>query len=384
MSTKTVHRFDYAEMRTPVVTDDGYLKADAYVTRTGIFEYVMPDGSIRKEFRPESEVFSQESLDSLKEIPLTNDHPWEFVNSNNAKEYTVGLTNDKSERDGDFVKLGITVFDKNAVHDVMVMKKVEMSCGYSCEVYDESGTYNGQAYDAVQKNIQYNHVAIVDKGRAGPDVKIKADSAYMRTLGVLVDSKGDESSQEASKNDGEFEMKYKIRLDSEEFEVDNELVAHKVQAKFDSIKSDFEKIKKSNSELEAKKDAAEAELKKCKDEMPKREDMISEAKARLALEGFATEVLGEVDKMDSLSDVELKKMIVKDRQPDINIDEKADEYVNAMFDIVKNQFSKNKTDNEEVTKAFECTVNNENRADSIQDVWLKNNEKLFNKERKSA
>src|SRR5690606_2300087 len=37
-------------------------------------------------------------------------------------------------------------------------------------------TANGEAYDAVQKNIRANHVAIVQRGRAGSEVRIGDDA----------------------------------------------------------------------------------------------------------------------------------------------------------------------------------------------------------------
>jgi len=387
MSKKTVQRFDFAEMREPVVTAEGYLKADAYVTRSGIFEYQMYDGTIRREFRPEEEVFLQESLDTLKEIPVTNDHPWDFVNSENSKDYSVGMTNDSVVRDGDFVALGLTVLQKNAVHDIVVMKKQEMSCGYTCEVWDQKGVWNGQEYDAVQKNIRYNHVAIVDQGRAGPDVKIKIDSAFMvvkKDGGSFGDSKKDES-QKVAKNKGkESKMTVKFKIDSKEFEVSDEATANEITSKIDSQKQEIEALKKSNSELEAKKDALLADVEKAKAEAPKREDVMAEAKARIELEGFAKNVLGDEAKLDS-TDIELKTQIVKSQKPNVSLEGKSDDYVAAMFDIAKEEFAASKEDKSNVQAAFKDKAENaSNKEDSIHDVYQKNNVLNKNFTKKSA
>ena len=51
--------------------------------------------------------------------------------------------------------------------------KVELSGGYACDLAIEDGTTPaGEAYQAVQRNIRGNHVALVDHARAGPDARI--------------------------------------------------------------------------------------------------------------------------------------------------------------------------------------------------------------------
>lgn len=50
--------------------------------------------------------------------------------------------------------------------------KRELSAGYRC-IYDmTAGVWNGQSYDAVQRKIRGNHLALVKEGRMGPDVAV--------------------------------------------------------------------------------------------------------------------------------------------------------------------------------------------------------------------
>ena len=55
-------------------TSEGFLRFfDVKLTRSGVFDYRKSDGSISKEFRCDSEVFSHESLASLKNgLPIVN------------------------------------------------------------------------------------------------------------------------------------------------------------------------------------------------------------------------------------------------------------------------------------------------------------------------
>lgn len=48
----------------------------------------------------------------------------------------------------------------------------EVSCGYRC-VYDfTSGVYKGVRYDAIQRVLRGNHVALVKRGRCGPQIAV--------------------------------------------------------------------------------------------------------------------------------------------------------------------------------------------------------------------
>ena len=51
----------------------------------------------------------------------------------------------------------------------------ELSAGYAYDADMTSGTWNGQQYDGIMRNIHGNHVAIVERGRIGSDAII-ADS----------------------------------------------------------------------------------------------------------------------------------------------------------------------------------------------------------------
>lgn len=169
-------RTDVINLDSIQKTDEGFLISDARVTRAGVFQYKNDDGSDRFEFRSPDEVFKGVSLDTLKRKPITNNHPARgFVIPENAKTLSVGFTGENIKRDGNFVRIPVTVTDGTAITDIEAGKR-ELSCGYHCDVEPCSGEFEGQKYTHVQRNIRYNHVAIVNKGRAGSDVRIDLDS----------------------------------------------------------------------------------------------------------------------------------------------------------------------------------------------------------------
>lgn len=172
---KKVFRIDQGELKSPKITSQGYLKADAFATRSGIFPYLLKDGSIRRELRPPEEVFRLDSLETMKSVAITNDHPPIQLDADNTKTYQVGHTGEKIDQIGIYMKVPVTITEKKSVDDVM-NGKTQMSAGYLCDIEMTPGEWEGEFYDAIQRNICYNHLSIVDFGRAGPEAKIKMDS----------------------------------------------------------------------------------------------------------------------------------------------------------------------------------------------------------------
>ena len=94
-----VIRYDRSSIGKTFKTSNGFLRTDAVITRTGIFKYKNPDGTIRRELRRPEEVFKQDALDSIKMIPVTNNHPYlvsgdendKMVTTVNAGKYQVGF-----------------------------------------------------------------------------------------------------------------------------------------------------------------------------------------------------------------------------------------------------------------------------------------------------
>ncbi len=176
---KRVQRFDLAsgEFRERRTGPQGFgLAVTANLTRTGVFHYRQPDGTVRRELRPPEEVFHPESLKTLKGATITDDHPAK-VDPSNWKRETIGHVASTPHRAGKFVQGEIHIHHDVAIDKAERGKLRELSCGYDCDLDPTPGEWEGEPYDAVQRNIRYNHVAAgpVGWGRAGPDVKMHLD-----------------------------------------------------------------------------------------------------------------------------------------------------------------------------------------------------------------
>lgn len=158
-------------------TGDGYLVANAKVARTGIQLYSgaevgKPDMPVVRVYRSPEQVFAADSRHSLAHKPLTNDHPGEMVNADTWKRNSIGQIGGEVSHDTKFLYVPLAMMDAQAIRDWKGGKR-ELSAGYTCDLKWEPGkTPDGEAYDAFQENIRFNHVALVDAARGGRNLRI--------------------------------------------------------------------------------------------------------------------------------------------------------------------------------------------------------------------
>lgn len=160
-------------------TAEGYLRVTARLARTGLQDYLRGEigldgdpAAILKVLRPESEVFDSASMTSFALKPVTDDHPSDPVNIGNFKDLAVGFSGENIARDGEFLKGTLVITDQRAIAQIESGKS-EISLGYFVELELTPGkTSDGLAYDAVQRKIRGNHIALVDAGRCGGQCRI--------------------------------------------------------------------------------------------------------------------------------------------------------------------------------------------------------------------
>ncbi len=162
-------------------TAQGFLRVNARLTKIGVFSY--DDG---REYRSDEEVFREDSLASLQGAPVTDLHPSEKAAKTSSPRPMPKSTSSVSPKvlsvTDHIFKGSLIIFHEDAIKAIEAGERKEISLGYKCQLDPTPGTWNGDAYDAVQKNIIVNHVAIGPKGwgRAGPDCAIRADSTLTK------------------------------------------------------------------------------------------------------------------------------------------------------------------------------------------------------------
>lgn len=208
---------DRAEVSGTRRTADGYLVAECRAARGDniqiYFGREIGDDDASREFRvyrPADEVFKADSLRTYGNKPITVNHPAEGVTAENWRDTAVGHIGSEVIRDGEFVKIPMMISDAAAIAHVEGGTR-ELSMGYDCELVMEAGTTaDGRAYDAYQRNIRINHLAIVPAGRAGPQCRI-GDQSRVRI-------------EQPQKKDA-VPMTKSVTIDGKTFEVADEIAA---------------------------------------------------------------------------------------------------------------------------------------------------------------
>lgn len=398
MNLKTgIRRFDNIDnsqwMTVPFErTNEGFLRGRAIVTSIGVFTYKRADGTIQRELRLPEEVFAEGTLNSMKLKPVTLNHPSELVTSDNAKSLQVGSLGDNPSwtkewehrnwqevTDGINCAVDMIITRKDAIEAVLNGKQA-LSMGYTCdlEMAEPNATWCGIEYDFIQRNIRYNHCAIVDSARAGDNAKIelRQDSEDAVLEDILVTTK---------KTDGGKTMLKKINLDGIDYEAEESVIkaynAEKTRAdkaekdacetkktmdkKVADLEDKEKELEKRISELEAERDSAKekadsatAELEKVKADSadPKRLDEAVKAKMEL----LQNAKKANVEVKEDMSDMDIKKAIITSQFPKANFDGKDDVYIQARYDSAIEMIVEK---NDSTTRQFTSELPPETHAD---------------------
>lgn len=280
-----------------------------------MFEYRLPDGTTRREYRSPDEVFKQDSLDTFELAPVTDDHPPEMVTPANARKYAVGAVGEVIKRDGDHLRAQLTIFDADVITK-MEHGKVQISCGYHCDLIPGPGvTPEGEHYDFKQANISLNHVAVVAVGRAGPTASVRMDAGEMIETAKL---------DESNKQTEHVTMELKEALDQ----------LKKASERADAAEARASEIRATADKLQAERDNALAQLASAeKARTDAVESIQARVAARVSLETQAGSILGKSD-FSKMSDREIKCAVVKHFDAVEIAGDKSEDYVTARFDGV--------------------------------------------------
>ena len=356
-------------------TKEGYLIDHPVVTRIGIFEYHNPDGSVRKEFRPPEEVFSDDSLASYVGKPVIVTHDAGYVTKDNVTDEEIGTILEPGYRDGDKVRAKIVI------HDVDSMKESglkELSLGYNLDIDNTPGEYNGEHYDAVQRNIRINHLALVAEARAGDSARLNIDSKdrdansikeggrvmrhtrfdgepmspedYMKGIKGLQEEKEDDDDvaladlpENEDEDDAPQTPEEKIQMvrdrrdrrDGDEAPQNLEEATQKLDEQDKDIQTlldSIDEIQAKNDISAGKTDAEDEDLEEDEDDedvVLNKDSVDKRIRERVSILRMADRL--HLDGVDRLSNLEIKKRVIKAVNPNVRLDGKSKGYINYAY-----------------------------------------------------
>lgn len=171
-----------AETARQVDTNGWFEVKDNPLSKVGVFPYSgaqigLPERSneIFMVLRPAEELSSPDCIASFRLLPWIDDHT--VLGSPEAgltpaeKKGVQGVIGEEIYFDDDTLFGNIKVFSESMAA-LIENGKTELSCGYRCSYDMTSGVFNGEKYDAIQRDIRGNHLALVDEGRMGKEVAV--------------------------------------------------------------------------------------------------------------------------------------------------------------------------------------------------------------------
>lgn len=168
---------------------------DNPIAKAGVFDYLL------------SEVFSQvekdkdrivrvcrefENLkankDSFKGKPIKWDHFW--VGKEGQTQTADGAIFGEVRADEPYLKADLIIYNKDLIAKIEAGEVVELSPAYEANIEAIEGSYNGEGYSYLQKLKEVNHLAVVETGRSGSDLKIQDKKGTLKmkeTKGSFID-----------------------------------------------------------------------------------------------------------------------------------------------------------------------------------------------------
>lgn len=168
---------------------------DNPIAKAGVFDYLL------------SEVFSQvekdkdrivrvcrefENLkankDSFKGKPIKWEHFW--VGKEGQTQTADGAIFGEVRADEPYLKADLIIYNKDLIAKIEAGEVVELSPAYEANIEAIEGSYNGEGYSYLQKLKEVNHLAVVETGRSGSDLKIqdkKGTLTMKETKGSFID-----------------------------------------------------------------------------------------------------------------------------------------------------------------------------------------------------
>lgn len=334
----------------------GFLTVPVVFSRTGIQQYTSDElglsgDDIVNVYRPPEEVFDEKSIKTFINLPITNDHV-EGLDVSNIKDYQVGSVSHPKRVDDRLTGIA-TLTDKEQIQRFVDGKK-EVSVGYFCDMKKKEGSYEGEKYKYIQKNIRANHLAIVNQGRCGSTCKL-----------------GDEE-----KTNKKEKNNMKVVLDEISYDIggENQALYQKIES-LKKIANDHKSTLKMLDEKQAKIDALSAsiiEMKKAILDEDQLQKLISD-RASLIIEAKSLLKKDELPQCD-VCPQELKKAVIKKALPTMALDGKDESYINASYDIAVAQLKESRQKQDNLAQDFQKTTFGEltidKKRENLRKKWL--------------
>lgn len=270
-----------------------------------------PDG-IYKLYRPAAEI--KKAVESCNGIPIQLEHHEDLADAP-AKETRIGSTGTDGEFRAPYLVNSLHFTDADAIKRIQDGSMRELSLCYRYEPVAKRGTFDGEDYDLVMTNLSCNHVALVEKGRAGHDVFVKdSEPEGLKTEGGSKDTTHNINNNAANGVNNEDNA-----MDSEKLKL---FIDELVKAGIDG-----EKAKATIEEIIKERTAEPVKVEEVKEEVKTEDEDTVDAKDEDS-EVKDEDVVG-------VEEVTAEDQLIKDALKECGLDEEPEEVQKAFAEGVK-------------------------------------------------
>ena len=290
---------------------------DNPIAKAGVFDYLLSelkegispkDDKVVKVYRPFDEL--ERIKDSFANKPIKMNHHWVGDECETA-DGAIG-SNITIDEANEYLRADLIIYNPKLIEAIEKNELVELSPAYTGKEIAENGRYNGEAYEYKQELGEVNHLAVVEIGRSGKDLKIydsksnigavmKFKDMFITKLSKFIDSemeaKADESESEKADSDTSAEIAREIisiaNKSDDEFAGG---IDEKIEAILTLAKKLNEPLADETSEAEKVADEAESETQDSEAEA-KQDEGESIAESEINIDEIAEAVAEVVEKV---------------------------------------------------------------------------------------
>lgn len=327
------------------LNDQGQMLVPCAFARTGTQLYTAKQLGLRDVapnkiitvYREEKDVFDQASMDTFRSAPVTIGHPRDAsgksipVTSANSKELQVGVLEGMPTRDEDTLG-GVLVLTAQEAIDALEEGTQELSAGYTCDIELVDGKY-------YQRNIVANHIALVNKGRAGSNCRISDEADEARLADehpepMRWDFMNDEAYESAMVCWNLVESaQFKAALVSGQVAVDEAVLLADAELLTDAL-AEVETQKGLVVELKSSIEATDIALEETKALLADAKVAAEQGVVERCLAMENARLIADIRDLGDKSVEQIHKLVVEDQMPEKDLTGKSSAYLSAMFEIL--------------------------------------------------
>lgn len=194
--------FEHSPIGTWKEDENGFLRVRANLLSAGVMVYganELPDeygsnGNFNINVPPE-QVFDDDVMQSVEGMPVVADyHKWIDADDKSRGAYEIGSVAGSPRENGAYLEADLVIRDKDTINKIKSGELKDVSSGYRAKFDKRAGSYAGKSYAGEQRDIRFNHIALLPEGegRGGRDIRILNSGSKVKSMEwkIVVNSSG--------------------------------------------------------------------------------------------------------------------------------------------------------------------------------------------------